>query len=88
MMLFSQDGMLTAKIETKNEIYHIEPSWRHLQGEEKKLEGTSRTTFFPINLESSLFRLVSNLVHMHLMTKLVVTFIEKVSWILTLIYSG
>jgi len=27
--------MLTAKIETKNEIYHIEPSWRHLQGKSK-----------------------------------------------------
>lgn len=45
-MAFFQDGMLTAKIETKNEIYHIEPSWRHLQGEEKKLEGTFWTTFF------------------------------------------
>ena len=25
-----QDGVLTAKIETPEDIYHIEPSWRHL----------------------------------------------------------
>ena len=25
-----EDGMLTAKIETPEETYHIEPSWRHL----------------------------------------------------------
>ena len=28
-----EDGVLTAKIETPEEIYHIEPSWRHLEGE-------------------------------------------------------
>ena len=28
-----EDGVLTAKIETPDEIYHIEPSWRHLEGE-------------------------------------------------------
>jgi disintegrin and metalloproteinase domain-containing protein 17 len=25
-----QDGVLTAKIETPEDTYHIEPSWRHL----------------------------------------------------------
>jgi disintegrin and metalloproteinase domain-containing protein 17 len=25
-----QDGVITANIETKEDIYHIEPSWRHL----------------------------------------------------------
>ena len=28
--LIIQDGVLTAKIETPSETYHIEPSWRHL----------------------------------------------------------
>ncbi len=28
-MLF-QDGVITAKIETPDETYHVEPSWRHL----------------------------------------------------------
>ena len=30
-----EDGMLTAKIETPEEIYHIEPSWRHLKTNDK-----------------------------------------------------
>ena len=30
-----EDGMLTAKIETPEEIYHIEPSWRHLKDNDK-----------------------------------------------------
>jgi disintegrin and metalloproteinase domain-containing protein 17 len=25
-----EDGVITANIETKEDIYHIEPSWRHL----------------------------------------------------------
>ena len=25
-----EDGLLTAKIETPQDTYHIEPSWRHL----------------------------------------------------------
>ena len=28
-----EDGLLTAKIETPEETYHIEPSWRHIPDE-------------------------------------------------------
>ena len=31
-----EDGMLTAKIETPEDIYHIEPSWRHLTNDKNK----------------------------------------------------
>ena len=27
-----EDGLLTAKIETPEDTYHIEPSWRHFSG--------------------------------------------------------
>ena len=33
-MHLEPEGMITAKIETPEETYHIEPSWRHISDSE------------------------------------------------------